>query len=172
MNDLISIDNSVTFFDYGHVNLTLCDSVSRQAMFDICMPCCLFQTVTPHLLNGGYIDDLKIRDPISIWIPKLTVDRFNDAVRSVQDIDNLTNNYIKEEIERVGKLYTNLQNYLIDPSDIIPILPLGVYITFFYRCNVDSIPAILEGIESIKVVGIKEFQWSLAVMMRHTLLQF
>lgn len=160
------------FFEHGSACLELCDSISRQALVRVCMPCSLFQTVTPQLLGNGTIDELRIKNPISFWIPKLTKERFIGQAALVEGIDIRTNAAIKEEVERIGKIFAHLQDYLIDPSDLVPILPLGTYITFIYRCKIDNVLSLLEGINSIKVVGVHEFQWALATVLHQALLDF
>lgn len=160
------------FFEHGSVTLEGCEPKSRMAAVRICMPCCLFQTVTPHLLDSGTLDELKIRNPVAFWIPRLTSSRFVSSVASVPNIDARANAAIREEVDRIGKVFVHLQDYLLDPSDIIPILPLGTYVTFLYRCRIDSVMKLLEGIDNIKVVGVPEFQFSIASVLHMALKDF
>lgn len=161
-----------TFFEYGEVNLLLTDFESRYVFVEVCMPNCLFQTVTPHLLPNGLIDNLKVRDPIAIWLPQLSDDRFYEHVRCVDNLSQKMNVAIREEVLRISKLFIHLQSYLINPSDVIPMLPLGVYVTFKYRCPVDNIIKIIEGINSINVFGVNEFQIALAHSLNEALDEF
>jgi hypothetical protein len=161
-----------TFFEYGKVSLLLSDYESRTVSVEISMPCSLFQTVVPQLLAHGQIDYLKIREPIAVWIPQLADDRFSENARVIKGIGDRINVALKEEASRTIKLFIHLQDHLKDPSDIIPILPLGIYVTFNYKCFVDRIMNILVGIESIPVFGIPEFQWSLASVLNQVLQDF
>jgi len=161
-----------SFFDYGRVTLEMCDSRSRQAMVRLCIPCCLFQTISPHLLGGGTVDELKIRDPLAVWIPKLTRERFAGPAASVDGIEHRANAAIREEVERSTKVFVHLQGHLADPSDLIPMLPLGTYVTMMFRCRVDDVIKVLEGVDSIPVVGVHEFQLALAAVLHTALSDF
>lgn len=160
------------FFESGSVVLELCDVKSRQAGIRVCMPCCLFQTVSPHILGGGTVDELRIMDPISIWVPKLDKSRFIGPAASVDGVESQLNVALRAEAERMGKIFVHMSSHLADPSDLIPVLPLGTYITFLFRCRIDNVMKVLEGIDSIPVVGVREFQWSLASVLYKALSEF
>lgn len=160
------------FFEYGKASLIASDYSTRTAAIDICMPYCLFQTVTPQLLGAGYIDNFRIRDPLAVWIPKLSKDRFGYLAQSLPNIDEKINVALREEASKTAKLFIHLQGHLIDPSDAIPLLPLGVYTVSTFRVKIDNILSLLNGINSIKVAGVPEFQWALATVLKQVLLDF
>ena len=160
------------FFEYGKIKLLSSDFQSRTASIEITMPCVLFQTVTPHLLGCGILDNFRIRDPIAIWLPKLSQERFTPTAQAFSNISDRINVALREEVVKTAKLFIHLQDYLADPSDAIPMLPLGVYVKFIYRCRVDDILKLLEGIDGIKVVGVPEFQWALAGVLNQVLMDF
>jgi len=164
------MENS-TFFEHGFVKLVANDYLTRMVSIDVCMPCTLFQAITPQLLGTGYVDHFRIRSPIAVWIPKLTDERYKPSVRH-QGISDRLHVALREEILKTCKLFEHISDYLEDPSDIIPILPLGVYVEFSFRCHIDQIIGMLEGINNIRVAGIPEFQWSLASVLKESLEDF
>lgn len=157
------------FFEYGKIKLSLTDFKTRMVVIDISIPCCLFQTVTPQLLHHGWVDNLRIREPMAVWLPKLLDEHFKNDVKGVSEKVNAT---LKEEALRTSNLFMHLKDFLNDPSDVVPLLPLGVYLDFSYRCSVDSIINLLQGVNSIMVTGVPEFQWALASALNLVLTDF
>lgn len=159
------------FLGNGYVEILDTNYRDRYVIVKICMPCSLFQTVSPQLLIYGLIDDFSVRNPIVTWMPQLTRDRF-----SIGQIDDSTvnaiNTCLKDELMRVSNLFIHMSQFLEDPSDLVPMLPLGVYIEFQYRCSVDKIINILEGVNGIQIIGVSEFQWSLAQVLGSILSMF
>ena len=159
------------FFEYGEVSLDTCDRKTRTSAVRICIPCCLFQTISPHLLGGGWIDELKIRTPIAFWTPTITPERIMAHAR-IPGTEMRINVAVRTAVESVGRLFVNLQDSLIDPADVVPMLPLGTYVTFLYRFRVDDSIKILEGIGSVNVVGVPEFQAAMAAVLTRVLTLF
>jgi hypothetical protein len=165
--------NEDTFFlGDGRVSLIACDYQSRMASISVIIPCCLFQAVTPHVLSNGSISGFRIHEPVKVWLPQLTDSRFNVTPGLVGSISAGMNVAIREEIERCLKTFDHVRRYLVDPSDIIPMLPLGVYIQFDWNVQVDTILKVMENINNIKVVGIIEFQAALASILTLILQDF
>jgi len=156
------------FLGNGFVELLETNPHDRNVSIKLCMPCNLFQTVTPQLLSHGLIDEFAVRNPIITWMPQLTIERF--CVNGLdKETINTVNICLKDEIMRISNLFIHMSNYLHDPSDLVPMLPMGVYIECTYRCSVDKIIKILEGIDSIKVIGVSEFQWAMASVLGYVL---
>jgi hypothetical protein len=164
------MENS-TFFEHGYVKLVANDYDTRSVSVNICMPCTLLQAISPQLLGAGLLDHFRLHNPVAIWIPQLSDERFSPGVRH-DGIAKRLNIALREEIVRTCKLFEHVSQYLIDPTDIIPVLPLGVYVEFTYRCHVDRILGMLEGIDSINIIGIPEFQWSFAGILKECLEDF
>jgi len=155
------------FFEYGEVLLTGSDYKTRQASVSVCMPCCLFQAVTPSLLGAGLIDGLKVREPIAVWLPKLSPERIAPHVRAqVPDAEVRINSVLKAHVDELLKLFTGAAAVVSDPADLVPHLPLGTYVCFRFRCRIDDVPKVLEGVEGTKVAGVPEFQWALAMVLK------
>jgi hypothetical protein len=165
--------DSKCFFEYGKVHLEANDFQTRQASIRICMPCCLFQAVTPSLLGGGLIDEFKLLEPMAVWIPSFS----EESLSSVADkiIDNplaRVNMSLKTRAEEILQTFKICAHLVSNPSSLIPILPLGIYITLRFRCKVDNIPNVLIGIQNTDIDGVHEFQWALATVLAYILEDF
>ena len=158
--------DSAKFFEYGEVVFEERDFPSRTAAIRICVPNCLFQAVTPALLGAGLIDQFTVRDPIAAWVPM-----FTDA-RMIPHASELVDNACAQMNATASMVATSalrafhsMARLLNNPSDLVPILPLGVYVTLRFRCRIDDIPKVLFGIQGIPVDGVAEFQWALASVL-------
>lgn len=161
------------FFEYGEISLAECDYKTRQASVNVCMPCSLFQAVTPSLLGSGLVDGLKVREPVAVWLPQLTAERIAPIVRArVPDAEVHINSVMKAHVDELLKLFQGASNVILDPSDLVPYLPLGTYVCFRFRCRVDDIPKALEGVDKTPVAGVHEFQWALAMVLKCALEDF
>ncbi len=162
--------DNAKFFEHGCVSIENRDFQNRLVCLRVCMPCCLFQAITPSLLGQGFIDKLSIRSPVSIWLPRLTKERLNSLGGQIDSIDHHVNLLLKQKAEETLKLFQEISQILNDPSDIIPIVPMGVYIEFQYRCKIDNMLELLASVEKTPVVGVYEFQWALASVL-HCILE-
>lgn len=155
------------FFEYGEILLTESDFKTRQASISMCMPCCLFQAVTPSLLGGGLVDGLAVREPVAVWLPQLGPDRISPHIRAhVPDAEVRINSVLKSHVDELLKLFGGAAGVVADPADLVPYLPLGTYVRFRFRCRLDDVPKVLEGVNGTKVVGVPEFQWALAMVLK------
>lgn len=166
------IPDDARFFRDGVVELLACDYNSRMALLSLTMPCCLFQSVTPHLLNGGSVSRFRLLEPLSVWMPTLTEQCCKTDQDKAKSFAAGVNVALKEEALKTIRLFENLKPYLKEPSDIIPILPLGIYIQFDWSISIDKIAEIIVGINSIYVTGIVEFQVALTCTMNMILEEF
>lgn len=147
------------FFEHGQISVAGTDEKSRHAVLRITMPCCLMHAVTPALLGAGIIDGYEVMNPVAVWLPKLGEDRL---INPSQEVANKINYEIKFIIEKVLTVFLNTGKNLFDKADLVPILPMGTYITFRYRCRVDVLAEILTVLDGTPVAGIAEFRFALA----------
>lgn len=166
------IPDDARFFRDGVVELLACDYQSRMGHISLTMPCCLFQTVTPHLLNHGTVSGFRLLEPTSVWLPIISEGALNVDATRAKPISAGLNVALREEVSKILKLFENLKAVLLEPSDIIPILPLGIYIKCEWSVSVDSLAQVLVGINSINVAGIYEFQVALASIVQIILEEF
>jgi hypothetical protein len=152
------------FFEYGEVSLIAVDEVKRQVALHICMPCCLMHTITPAMLGGGHIDKYELRNPIAVWMPPLQSDNYVDLANKVVRINNM-NKLIKTKLDDIMKTFEQLSQD-ISPADIIPMLPMGIYVKFRFRCQIDKITGVLLNLENTLVMGVYEFRLALTGVLQ------
>lgn len=154
------------FFEYGEVSVDLHDNVGRKASLHVCMPCCLMQAVTPVLLGAGFIDKYEIRSPLVVWIPSLPLERFRDEVSdSEPEASQKAFIYTSDVAKSNLDLFSSMSHILKDPSDMVPLLPMGTYVTFQYQCKTDSLGEVLIKLMGVPISGIPEFQFALATVL-------
>jgi hypothetical protein len=162
----IEVQDETQFFEHGQVKFAARDFPSGTAALDVTMPCCLFQAVVPQLLAAGLIDHPRIHQPVSVWMPQVAVQRMNVFGSSQSGADQV-NVAVKSWLQQLLAIYEKLSTYLLDPSDIIPMLPLGVYVDFRWRVRVVDILKVMENIQGmVHIAGVAEFQWALACVLQ------
>jgi hypothetical protein len=128
------------------------------------------QTITPALLGSGYIDQYELRNPVAVWMPSINLGRYKPELihqhPSAPDQISLT---VRKKIEEVLDIFRELSNVIIDPSDFIPILPMGVYVRFRLRCEIDKMAQVLINLENIPIAGVAEFRFALAEILAEIL---
>jgi hypothetical protein len=164
--------DNAKFFGHGYIVLEAKDFKTRQASLEICLPHTLLQAITPSLLGSGWVDKLKVKEPVTVWIPQLTADRMNAAAIG-HDIPHVRANMaLKQWTDEVVQVFQKVAQFLVDPSDIIPFLPMGTYVQLRFRCRIDDIPKVLEGVGATPIIGIPEFRWALASVLAAVCLDF
>jgi hypothetical protein len=154
------------FFEHGQVTFVARDFPSGTAALDITMPCCLFQATIPQLLAAGFIDHPRIHHPVVVWMPEVSIERMNVFGHSQSGADQV-NIAVRSWLKQLLSIFEKLSVYLQDPSDIVPMLPLGTYIDFRWRVRIVDILKVMEGVQRIiHVAGVPEFQWALACVLQ------
>lgn len=154
-----------SFLRNGKVICEMYDAFSRQAQIQITIPCYLFQVCSPSLLGFGFVDNPKIHLPVSVWLPKFADERMVPSVRLQNNPSSSVYKIVSEWVTRYVEFFSKISSLFMDPSDIIPILPLGTYIDISYRCDIDKIIPLLESLDQIKIVGVPDFQFSMAEIL-------
>jgi hypothetical protein len=158
------------FFEFGEVSLVAFDETKRQAAILITIPCCLMQTITPALLGGGHIDQYELRNPVAVWIPSVDLDRYkSELIEQHPQISDQVGKLVKDKIEDILKTFKEISVALNDPSDFIPILPMGIYVKFRLRCDIDEMAKVLLNLENTMVAGVPEFRFALAEILAEIL---
>jgi len=165
------MNEEATFFEHGFVKLEESDFKSRMASIRCSVPNCLLQAVSPVLLGAGIIDELRVMEPMSVWIPKISMDRIDERFRPHFTAEEF-NVAIKNSVSDLLKTFQDLSKIVSNTSDLVPILPMGTYVNFRFRVRVDSIISIMEELQIEKVVGVPEFQWAMASVLAQLLYDF
>ena len=63
--------------------------------------------------------------------------------------------------EEVLKLFQELSTITLDRSDLVPMLPLGTYTLFKYRCDINQLPLIDLDLQNVNIIGVSEFRSAL-----------
>lgn len=158
-------NDEAQFFEFGEVAVVHRNDRERQVALAICMPCCLFQIVMPTMLHAGFVDNFAIRQPLAAWLPHIRNDRFHVLAQKEAAIEKRMNEALKLHLEKSLNSFISLSQFFTDPTDIVPILPLSIYVTFQYRCQIDKIPDILFFLQETNIVGVPEFQWAMASVL-------
>lgn len=159
------------FFENGFVRIEESDFKSRMSSIRCAVPNCLLQAVCPVLLGAGHIDELVIHEPISIWVPKISINRIEERFRPHISSEEF-NHAVRNSVVDLLKIFQDFSKIITDVSDLIPILPMGVYISFRYRVRVDSILNIMVELQSEKTQGVPEFQFAMASVLSQVLQDF
>jgi hypothetical protein len=160
----------VTFFEHGRISLEDHDFKTREAALKVCLPCCIFLSISPSLLGAGLIDDFAIHHPLSVWVPQLTVDKFHPSIAAeIPLIAEKTNSAIRAATEKTLQNFQDLLQVLPTPEDLIPSLPLGIYVEFFYRCSLDKMGAMLLNMGSTPGAGVDQVRYAFAEILASAL---
>lgn len=158
------------FLAHGEVSVKYHDVPSRMVALQICIPSWLMTAATPILLGAGLIDEYEIRSPLSVWFPTIPNDRFiPEYVDISRDLSLRASEQSVALIKAILEWFIQLSKVLKDPTDAVPILPLGIYVTFQYRCRIDAMAEALLKLESLPLAGIPEFRFALAEVLAYLL---
>lgn len=163
-------DDHFSLFEYGSITIVSHDKTERQVALKICMPCCVMQAVLPVASGHGIVNNYSIRNPIAIWMPTLSQDRFNPAfINQHPSLHNITNNEVKKILSTVLSTFTDISKIVNVPTDLTAMLPLGTYVIFQFRAKVDNIGKILMELDNVELPGVAEFRFTLAAALARAL---
>lgn len=154
------------FFQHGEVSVLHVDPETGQLALDVRMPCLLLQAASPLMLAGGFMDDLRLVQPLMAWLPTLTADRYRPQVlQETPDVAIQVSTVLKERVMDMLNLYKDVSGLLINPDDAIMALPIGVYVHFRYRCTFDSLARVVIGLKTVQIAGMAEFVFAAASVL-------
>ena len=158
------------FFEHGRVEVKIVDAKSRQAALEICVPWCVLHAATPAMLGAGTIDEYRIHDPVAAWMPAIGSSRISgEIMRKTPGFDCKLNKAIQGTLESLLRLFHSMGEALVNLSDAVPMLPLGVYVVLRYRCCVDDLAKVLLELEPVATPGVPEFRYALAAALAASL---
>lgn len=121
------------------------------------------QTLTPVLLGAGVLDRYELRNPVAAWIPIIGVERYVQGTREkAPQLPKIAAQEMRKKTQEVLEFFREMAQTLQDPTDMIPLLPMGTYVKFRYRCTVDKLTHALILMEQFNVVGVPEFRFAVA----------
>jgi hypothetical protein len=155
-----------TVFKYGYIELAAVDHVEQSVCIRWCIPIVLLHDLSPAFILFGHITDFTIKNPIAIWIPPISEDQIRPEFAPTEAVVNSLNVAFRDEGLRLAKLYGSMSEKLVDMSYMVPILPLGTYVTFSTIIQIAHVLPLLESLETLKSMGIREVQWVLASILK------
>jgi hypothetical protein len=151
------------FLQHGKIELILEDQNARQVELRIIMPACVMQAVTPLLLESGLIHEYKMVSPLMAWIPTIAREGFKeDIIQNQSELDSGVNKIAINLAHQILEFFCEASAILKFPTDLVPLLPMGTYIEFQYRCSIDKLAITLEKISESNIAGIPEFRYAMA----------
>lgn len=157
------------FFEHGFFRLDLEDERTGEGQFKICLPCSLFLSVVPVLLGQGLISGFELRNPVSVWSPKITKDRLVPHFQDIAFLDDRINRAVEETCKKSAEVFSNAASLLQFPDDLIASLPLGVYVELTYRCRIDNLGYVLMGMEENPHTAIGYFRYAVGDVLSQIL---
>jgi hypothetical protein len=157
----LDLDNSSIFLNEGEVKVLSVDKSNRQALLFFNVPLYLAQSALPALLYSGVIESFSLSNPISVFIPNF---KDEDVVNKL--LTNKLNSKVSKSISDSISLYKQSLQVLKRPSDIISLLPVGVYVSFAYKCSIDAFISSMNDRWVIEENSYEhEFKWAVSKIM-------
>jgi len=145
------------FFRHGEVTVLEEDAPSRKVSLALVLPACVLQAAMPALLRAGELDSHEVRMPLAAWVPTVADAGFRSPDPSVCTEVNAR---VLRAAEEAVRAVAESAPHLVFPGDLLPALPLGVYVRCRLRCSVDRLAPFLQ--EGSPVAGVAELRFALA----------
>lgn len=158
------------FFEHGVVRLEMLDDRSRQLSVSIVAPFCVIQAATPILLGHGLMDEFHVHNPLAVWMPPIRPDAFKDFVRTPHpDVAVQARTVVNQHVSRLLTTFHEVSQAMDDPSELVPMLPIGTYVHIRYRSAIDSYAEALRKFELEATAGIPEVRYAMAEVLAFAL---
>lgn len=161
------------FFLHGSVATLERDRASRQLSLRVTVPACVMQSVTPVLLGSGLLDSYELHGPLSAWIPSVAEEGFADAaIEADPGVASRVNSALQECARQSLEVFRAAAEVLKFPGDAVPVLPMGTYVRFRYRCGADALGEALSKLVPMREAGIPELRFALASALAEALAEW
>lgn len=157
---------SERFFEYGKVDVLIRDKT--HVALEICLPISLLISTLPAFLKHGKVGDYTLNNPMSVWLPQIGQDRIKpDILKSSPRIERDVNELKNRKAEEVLKLFQELSTVTLDRSDLVPLLPLGTYALFKYRCKIGDLRLVDIDLNQISnIIGVPELRTAISNILK------
>jgi hypothetical protein len=152
-------------FEHGSISIVGQDDEKREVALVICMPCCVLQAIFPTISGNSIINNYSIKNPVSIWVPTLSPDKFNSSVFSHRGFPQNINEKLRVTVQGALDTFLEIANFINNPVEILSILPLGTYVIFQLRLKIDDLAKILMDLENVELPGVPDFRYALASVL-------
>lgn len=157
-------------FENGAVEAVCHDSSTRQCAVKIRAPLCVAQSAFAIMLGHGFIDDLRISNPLSVWVPCLPSERFKEeALREVPNLSDRVTSIVQARAVEMLQLFSELLCVLKNPDDVSMILPVGTYVDLQFRSTYEGLASVVEKLEPVCHHGTAELRYAMAEVLAELL---
>lgn len=146
------------FFARGAVDLLADDPASRQIQLEVTAPACVVQAAMPQLLAAGLVDDFRVAQPLSVWVPTIAEAGFRPS--DDRDLPARLNAEARAAASSVLQFFKRSSGALMFPGDLVPLLPMGTYVSFKLRCGADALAAAIQSM--VPAAGVAELRFAAA----------
>jgi hypothetical protein len=154
----------------GEVEIVCSDDVTRQIAVRISAPWCIVQAAVATLLGHGFVDALRVRQPMVAWTPPIPKDHFSDAaLAEIPNIAEKVSAVVQDRVTAMLQLFADLASVLKNPDEALNLLPMGVYVTFQFRSTYENLAEVVSKLEPCGVPGVLEFRYALASVLAEAL---
>lgn len=161
----------VGMFEYGEVECTCSDHLTRQIAIKVSAPWCVVQTAMAIMLGHGFVDALCLKQPLVAWVPQIPLDRFQaSAIAEVPNMPERVSAVVQDRVSSSLQLFADLAQVLKNPDDAIGFLPMGVYVVFQFRSTYEGLAEIVQKLEPMGTPGVLEFRYAVASVLAEVLI--
>lgn len=146
------------FFSRGSVEVLAEDASTRQVQLRVTVPACVLQAAFPQLLGSGLVDGYEVASPLAVWMPTVADEGFVEGAEA--GTPSFVNAAARSAAAASLQLFGQSASVLRFPADLVPLLPMGVYVRCRLRCRLDALVSSLDSMAP--VAGVAEFKYALA----------
>lgn len=166
MRPVRSSPGRCSFFEHGLVETLEDDERSGQLHLAVTLPACVMQAATPCLLGAGILDSYEVRSPLAVWIPTIGDAGFRDEL-SQGELPARVNAEVRRRVRELVELFVSTSSTLKFSGDLVPMLPMGVYVRFRMRCSADKLAPAVEAMGG--AAGMAELKYALGSVLADAL---
>lgn len=164
------IEPDTRFLQHGKLDLEAIDVETRQVSIKVCIPFCVLQSLTPLMAHNGLMDKLVVQNPINVWSPVISKSDIKDNIELNETGLIYANKSIQENIKSMISLFADVIQLVKSPDMILPLLPIGVYVEFRYRSDVDRLASLVLSLEDVP--NMTQIQIAFTSVMVYSLYKF
>jgi hypothetical protein len=123
-------------FGSGKISVENYDKFNDKMILSVTIPLIILHGSIDTLLKNVTVIDYKIDESICAWIPRIDESRVRTEGRAA--ISNEVNLKVQDLVIQVLSLFKECSKYCY-PADLVPMLPLGIYVNFKILGKVEDI---------------------------------
>lgn len=122
-----------SLFGFGRAEVEVYDDVGQTVAVRLKLPVIVLHGATPLLLGAGELTQYELAAPLGAWVPRLAADRVrpSEDLTQAQTADRV-NAFAQQSANAAIEFFRQAAQLCEDPSDLVPILPLGTYVSVLF----------------------------------------